>query len=90
MCQYCVHAGHAKGLADVDRKHACMCVRTPHRVPPEHSGRLQIARVRELPGCLRDPVGPADDLADPPELELPRGCAHARVAAIRTASKIFA
>ena len=85
-----MHARHPKRLADVDREHARMGVRTPQCVPPEHPGRLQVARVRELAGRLRDPVGPANDLADPAELELPRGRAHARVPAMRTASKIFA
>src|SRR5207249_10690515 len=61
-------------------------VRAPQRVAPHHAGRLQVARVRELPGDLRDSVLTRDNLADAAELELD---VHVP-AANRTASKIFA
>ena len=51
-----VHARHPPGLARVDREHAGVRVRAPHRVPPEHPGRLEVARVLELALDLRHPV----------------------------------
>ena len=65
-------ARHADGLRDVDRDDGCVRMRRPHRVAPEHPGREEVARVRELAGDLRDPVDALDRLADPAELELPR------------------
>src|SRR5262249_55125713 len=41
-------------------------------VAPEHPGRDEVARVRELALDLRHPVGAKNDVADPPDLERPR------------------
>ena len=86
--QHGVDTRHAHRSGDVDRDDACVRVRTAHGVAPEHSRRLQIARVRELSRDLRDAVNPRDDLADAPELEL-RSSRLAHDAASRTASKIL-
>ena len=89
-----VDARHRHGLRDVDRDDAGVGVRAAERVPPQHSRRIEIARVRELSLHLGRPVRPADGLADVAELEpgrrLGRGRRHAcHAAAARTASKIF-
>ena len=86
MREHGVHARHGHRLGDLDRDDARVRVRAPQRVAPQHAGRLQVARVRELPGDLRDSVLTRDNLADAAELELD---AHVP-AANRTASKIFA
>ncbi len=85
-----VHAGHRQRLRDVDLDHARVRVRATNGVAPEHPRGEEVARVRELPGHLRDRVHSPDALAHSSELEPARGCAHTRDAARRTASKIFA
>ena len=85
-----VDAGHRDRLGDVDLADERVRVRAPHGVSPEHPRRLEVARVRELAGRLRDPVGARHHVAHTPDLELPRGRAHAVSAASRIASKIFA
>ena len=87
--QHGVHARHSERARHVDRVDAGVCVRAPHRVAPEHARFMQIARVRELAGDLRDRVLAQQALADPAEHDLLRRRAH-RDAASRTASKIFA
>ena len=62
-------AGHRHGLRDVDRDDAGVGMRAAERVPPQHSRRVEVARVRELSLHLGRPVGPADGLADVAELE---------------------
>ena len=52
----CVHARQRARLGRVDRDHASVRVRAAHRVPPEHPRRVEVARVGELPGHLRDGV----------------------------------
>ena len=84
-----MHPRHADRPGDVDRGDARVGVRAAHRLTPEHPGRLQIARVRELARDLRDAVDTRDDLADAAELELRDG-RLAHDAASRTASKILA
>jgi len=89
--QHGVDAGHRQRLGEVDRTDPRMGVRAPQRVAPEHSRCLQVARVGELAGHLRNAVDARNDLADASELELRCcGLAHVEVAASRTASKIFA
>ena len=87
--QHRVHAGHADRLGHVDLEDASVRVRAPDRVPPEHVGGLEVARVRELARDLRDRVLPwlrCGGVAAPE----PRagGRAH-RPAARCTASRIF-
>ena len=82
-----VDARHRRRGRDVDRDDARVGVRAPQRVPPEHPGGLQVARVRELARHLRSRVLALDGQADVADLQLGlRG--HS--AAILTASKIFA
>jgi hypothetical protein len=89
--QHRMDAGRRQRLRDVDRVDQRMRVRAPQRVAPEHPRIEKIARVGELAGDLRDRVDALDALADPPDLDLADGLrAHARPAASRTASKIFA
>jgi hypothetical protein len=71
-----VHAGSRERGGNVDRVDACVRVRAAQRVAPEHALGLQVARVRELAGHLRDPVRAPNDLADAPELELRRSGGH--------------
>ena len=84
-----VHSGHGHGGRHVDREDAGVRMRAADRAPPEHAGRLEVARVHELAGDLRDRVGAADGRHRSPTFERPRerscGCAAAR-----TASMIFA
>ncbi len=86
-----VHAGHGQRLRDVDREHARVRVRAPHRVAPEHPGGVEVGRVRELAGRLRRAVGAEDEVADAADAELRDGRrGHGCAAAALTASKIFA
>ena len=80
------------GLRDVDRHDAGVSVRRAQRVPPQHPRHDQVARVCELALDLRRRVCARDELADLPDLQRARGgcLRHARLAARRTASKIFA
>ena len=64
-----VDAGHRHGLRDVDRDDAGVGMRAAERVPPEHPGRVEVARVRELALHLGRAVRPAGGLADVAELE---------------------
>ena len=82
--QHRVHAGRGQRLAQVELDDARVRVRAAQRVPPEHPGGNQVARVRELARRLRDSIDALDALADPPE-----GERSAHSAASRTASKIF-
>ncbi len=86
-----VHSGHGHGGRHVDREDAGVRVRAADRATPEHAGRVEVARVHELAGDLRNRVGAADSRYRSPSLEpwRPRGSAHAGAAA-RTASRIFA
>src|SRR5207244_7714039 len=68
--QHRVHAGHADRPRDVDRHDARVCVRTAHRVTPEHPRRLQVAGIRELTCDLGNTVDARDALADASELQL--------------------
>ena len=89
VCEDSVDTGHRHGCRDVDPRDARVCMRTAHGVAPEHAGRGEIARVRELARRLRNPVDARGALADAAELELsPGGGAHVP-AAMRTASRIF-
>ena len=63
-----VHARDGERAREVDPTYPRMRVGAAERVAPEHAGRLQVARVLELPRRLRGPVLPADALADPAEL----------------------
>ena len=65
-----MHAGHADGLGDVERDDPRVRVRAADGLAPEHSCRLEIARVGELARHLRDPVVPLGRFADAPEAEL--------------------
>ena len=62
--------GHAERSSDVDLLDERVSVGATEVCAPEHPRRLEIARVRELAGHLRDPVDPAEALADSPELKL--------------------
>ena len=84
-----VHAGHRDCGRDVDLRDPGVCVRAAQRVPPEHPGHDQVARVHELALHLRRCVDPRDELPDLPHLEAAHRLRHVP-AAIRTASKIFA
>ena len=84
-----VHSRHGHGGRHVERDDAGVRVRAADRATPEHAGRVEVARVHELAGDLRDRVGAADGRNGSPSLERPRGSAHAGAAA-RTASRIFA
>ena len=89
MRQHRMYAWHRQRGGEIDAADERVRVRGAQRVAPQHPGGLQVARVLELAGRLRRPVGAADALADPAQHRLRRG-AHARSAASRTASKIFA
>ena len=65
-----VHACDAECARQVDRSHPRVRVRAAKRVAPEHPGRLQIARVRELAGGLRHAVDAAQAFADVAEHHL--------------------
>ena len=67
-----VDAGHRHRLCDVDREDARMRVGAADGVAPQHPGRDEVARKRELALHLRHPVGPEHDIADAPDLERPR------------------
>jgi hypothetical protein len=73
-----VDAGHADGLGDVDREDPRVGVRAANRLPPEHPGRIEVARVRELARDLGDAVLAPHRVADAAELELTRRHAHRR------------
>ena len=89
--QHGVHSRHRHGVGDVDRDDSRVRVRAPQRVPPQHARRRKIARVGELARHLGRRVDAQHELADLADLQLSRrGLGHARAAAARTASKIFA
>jgi hypothetical protein len=71
-----VNARHLPGLAGVDALDARSGVRATERVPEEHPGREEVARVGELAGDLGDRVDAADRLSDASVLELARGRVH--------------
>ena len=83
-----MHAGHRQGARDVDPVDTRVRVRAADGLSPQHSRRVEVARVRELARDFRNGIRSPRDLADPPEDDLPRGSAH-RDAASLTASKIF-
>src|SRR5205823_3237383 len=57
-------------LRDVDGEDEGVGVGAPKGVPVEHPRRVEVARVGELAGDLRDAVDTPDTLADTAELEL--------------------
>ncbi len=59
-----------------------MGVRAAERVTPQHPRRVEVARVGELAGRLRDRVGALDALADTPALERRFHCAASRTASM--------
>ena len=67
-----VDAGHSEGGGEVDREDARVRVRAAQRVAPEHAGRLEIARERELALRLGHGVGAKDAVADAPVLQAAR------------------
>ena len=81
--------GHRQRRRDVDLDDPRVWVGAPERVPPEHPGRLEVARVGELALHLRRAVGPGDAIPDPAGDRGRRRRAH-DAAACRTASKILA
>ncbi len=87
-----VDAREPQGRRQVERDDACVGMRAAQRVAPEHPGRGEVARVLELARDLGHRVVAEQPLADPADGERRAlgGDAHARSAAIRTASKIFA
>ena len=87
-----VHAGHPQSGGDVELDDLRVRMRAADGDAPEHPGRVQVARVRELAGHLRRRVVPRATVADACALKLGLLLLrrrHAR-AASRTASKIFA
>jgi hypothetical protein len=86
--QHRVHAGQAHRFRDVDRRDPRVRVRAAHGRSPEHAGRVQVARIRELAGDLRNRVAAEDRLPHAADLETFRRRRH-RPAAVLTASKIF-
>ena len=60
---------HPQRIADVDVDDACVGMRAAQRVPEQHPGRGEIARVRELALHLGRCVDPGDELADLPDLQ---------------------
>jgi hypothetical protein len=86
--EHCVDARLTDRLRYVDPEDPRMRVRTPDRVPPQHPGRVEVARVLELAHDLGHGVGASRARRGPADLERPRR-AHRR-AAPRTASRIFA
>jgi hypothetical protein len=87
--QHRVHTGHRQRPGTVELQDSRVRVRAAERVAPEHARRVEVARVRELAGRLRDRVDALRAQADAAELELAGGRGHVP-AASRTASKIFA
>jgi hypothetical protein len=87
--QDCMHSWELQRVGEIDLDHPRVRVRAPQRVAPEHSGRVEVARVSELTGGLRDRVSPLAALADSAGLESAGGGAHDPAASL-TASKIFA
>ena len=86
-----VDARHHQRLARVELGDSRVRVRTAQRVPEEHPGSGQVARVRELACHLGRCVDPRDELAHPADPDpTRRGLRHPRSDAMRTASKIFA
>ena len=67
--QHGVDAGESEGCGDIDPENAGVGVRAADGVAPEHAGRLEIARERELALGLGHGVGADDALADAPVLE---------------------
>ena len=65
-----VDTRHAEGGREIDRDHPGVRMRAAEGVAPEHAGREQVTRVRELAGHLRDAVHAPDAFSDPTELEL--------------------
>ena len=51
-----VYSAQCKRCGDVDPEDARVRVRAPHGLAPEHPGRMEVARVGELAGDLRDRV----------------------------------
>ena len=87
-----VDARHPHRLRDVELDDLRVRMRAADGDAPEHPGRVQVARVGELARHLRRRVVPRGRVTDTSELELCLRArrAHAREAARRTASKIFA
>ena len=64
-----VDPGRRECRGDVDRADRRVGKRASQRVPEEHAGRAQVARVGELALDLRRRVGPREPRADPTQLE---------------------
>ncbi len=87
-----VDAREPDGRGQVEGDDACVGMRAAQCVAPEHPGRGQVTRVLELARDFGHRVLTEQPLSDPADGERRAlgGDAHARSAAIRTASKIFA
>ena len=83
-----VHAGQLERRGDVDRDDARVRVRAAQRRAVQHPGDVEVARVGELAGDLRNAVGALDRLADAAAHELRRAHARSSAAASRTASRM--
>ena len=83
-----MNAGQRQRLREIDRDDPCVNVRAPDRPTPEHPGRAEIARERELAGDFRHGVGAPRGRNGGAASQRPRRAAH-RLAATRTASRIF-
>ncbi len=83
-----VDAGQLQRRADVDRDDARVGVRAAQRRAVQHAGDVEVARVRELAGDLRDAVDALDGLADAPATSCVRAHARSSAAAVRTASRM--
>jgi hypothetical protein len=85
-----VNARHPHRVGDVDLEDPRVGVRAPHRLPPQHPGGVEVARVGELAGDLGDAVVPERRVADAAEPERAAARRAHEAAASLTASKIFA
>jgi hypothetical protein len=68
-----MNARHRQRGTHLDGAEASVRVRAAQRVTPEHPRCMEVTRVRELAGRLRDRVVAPDALADPTDLELADG-----------------
>ena len=80
--QHRVHAGTRERTADVHVADRGVRVGRPERHPPEHGIHPQIARVRERPADLRDPVDARHVLAYAASHALPQPDVHRRTSAL--------
>ena len=82
------HARHTERLGDVDLEDAGMRVRAADGLPPEHPGRVEVARVGELARDLGNRIGATRCGRRSSAPKRAHGGAH-RPAARWTASRIF-